>query len=88
MKQSKLIEMVENTSNFSETYDLCGVIYDSKSHDFEFVRTNGGWNVSVIKVIKKTNGKEVEYVRSFVLKEFGETMTEAFKNAALRYLKK
>lgn len=85
---SKLVEMVENVQNFSDAWDAAHKIYDSKKHDFDFVRVNGGWSCHVIKVTTKLDGKEVKYVRSFVLKEFGENMETAFRNAALKYLKK
>lgn len=88
MKLSKLVELVENVNNFSDAWDTANAIYESRSHDFEFIRSTDGWLCKVIKVTKKQDGKDTVYVRSFVLQETAATMTESFKVAALKYLSK
>lgn len=86
MKHGKIVKLVENVNVFEEAWEAAQIIYDSRSHDFEFIKKKNEWLCRVLKVTKKVVGKETKYSYSVVNKESGSTMTEAFKLAALKYL--
>lgn len=86
MKLTKLVEMAENITTFSDAWDFGETLYESKKHLVDVVKVPSGWVANVIKETVQLKGKEVVYKRSFVLKVTGESMTDAMKKAYLSYL--
>ena len=93
-KNAKLVEQVNNVFTFGEAWDTSQAIFykdakegkDWTANDFEFTFKPGEVTCNAVKVTKKTVNKVSTYTKKFNFKESAETMSEAFKKAALKLL--
>lgn len=88
MKNEKLIESVQNVRTFEEAWQLFEVLHETKGCAVELIRKKNAWLCRLVRETSKVDGKDVKYIRSFILENESDTLLNAFKITALSYLQK
>lgn len=89
MNKPQVREQVLEVKTFSEAWEAADLFFNENELTgvlFEYVKKPEGWSCSVVKQTVKRSGKEATYQKTFILRETAKTMTEAFRQAALRHL--